>query len=118
MLPPAESLATRWLAVSVDVEKVGKVHLVGRALRAMAVDSILGGANAETVVKVRSRVAVERRDNGRKVIGFDYNTAQEASKHADSLRQRLASTNLWDFSREVGIAYDSIADAGPSEQSP
>ena len=111
--PPAESLAVRWIDVSVTTEAVPVIRLVGRAVRAIVVDSRLGGANYETSPKVRCRVALERRDDGSELLGFDYTNEPEAGRHAASLRTRLFTSGLWDFCREVGVPFDRIADAVP-----
>ena len=104
--PPEESLAARWLAVSVEIERVSRVRLIGRAIRAVAVDSILGGASYMTEGKLQSQVRVSRRDDGRCVLTFDHGTHSEAIAHANSLRERLVLQNLWDFSRSTGVRAD------------
>lgn len=111
--PAAESLAARWIDVSITPEAVPAVRLVGRAVKAVLVDSLLGGANYETSPLVRCRVALRRRDEDRELVGYDYTNEAEASRHAASLRARLSTAGLWDFCREVGVPFDQIADAVP-----
>ena len=111
--PPAESLAARWIDVSLTTEAVPAIRLIGRAVRAILVDSLLGGANHETTPRVRCRVELTRRDDGSDLVGFDYNNGREATAHVASLRARLSTAVLWDFCREVGVPFERIADAVP-----
>lgn len=111
--PPAESLAARWIDVSITTEAVPVVRLVGRAVRAAFVDALLGGGDSEVSPKVPCRVTLRRRDDGRELVGYDYTNGPEASRHAASLRARLSAEGLWDFCREVGVPFDQIADAVP-----
>ena len=97
--PPEESLAARWLSVSVDTEAVSRSRLIGRALRAVVVDSILGGANSGTEGRLHSQVKVSRRDNGLCLLTFEYGLHSKAIQHATSLQERLKLQNLWDFGR-------------------
>jgi hypothetical protein len=92
--PPEESLAARWLAVSVDTEAVSRSRLIGRALRAVVVDSILGGANSGTEGRLHSQVKVSRCDNGLCLLTFEYGLHSEAIQHATSLQERLKLQNL------------------------
>ena len=101
--------------MSVEIEKVSRVRLIGRAVRAVAVDSILGSANYMTEGKLQSQVKISRHDDGRCVLTFDYGTHSEAIAHANSLRKRLVLQNLWDFSRSTGVPFDLIADARPAD---
>ncbi len=111
--PPAESLAARWIDVSITTEAAPVVRLVGRAVRAALVDALLGGGDSEVSPKVPCRVTLRRRDDGRELVGYDYTNGPEASRHAASLRARLSAEGLWDFCREVGVPFDQIADAVP-----
>jgi len=86
---------------------------MGRTVTAVLGDALLGVGDPETSPKVRCRVALRRRDDGRELVGYDYTNGPEASRHAASLRARLSAEGLWDFCREVGVPFDQIADAVP-----
>jgi hypothetical protein len=110
-----ESAASRWLEVSITWEPAGPVRLAGRAALEFVTDLVAGGWAGGIPAKRRSVLAVMRRDDGRTVITFDHDYEQEALDHLDSLKQRLRTMRLWDFCRDVGIAFDRVSDALPAD---
>lgn len=110
----SESAAARWLAASLTWEPAGRLRLLGRALLEIASDVLTGGWIGGIPAKRRAKVLVRRRDNDRTVITFDHDIEGEALDHLESLNDRLHSMRLFDFCRDVGIDYGSVADALPA----
>lgn len=61
----------------------------------------------------RWTVRVRRRDNGRVVLRFESRDRWASLEHAQSLRERAGSEDLWTFCRNVGIAFYATEDASP-----
>jgi hypothetical protein len=108
-----DARASRWLRVTVEIEPVGRLRLLGRALRAEAVQIAWGWLGGIATVKSQCSVRILRRCDGDEVAAFDHDNDRDALDHASSLRDRLATMRLWDFCRAVGIPFDAVADATP-----
>jgi hypothetical protein len=101
-----------WFSVRVHRVPERIWHRMGRWLLAV-VELVVDPAALVPTSTAPYRVAVVRRDNGVEVATFDYAGGEGAGVHQQSLQQRLATMNLWDFARDAGIAFPLIADARP-----
>lgn len=105
--------ASRWLEADYD----------GPTFRGLRLLSKLVGAWLRTWlwdqpdIAAHCRVVIRRRDNQAEVAAFDYNRVQEAHDHVTDIQARLAQMTLFEFTRDVGIAYEKIADAKPADES-
>lgn len=107
-----DSRAARWLVAEYEGPTFTGLRLVpkliGSWLRMWLLD--------EPDIAADCRVVVRRRDNGVEVAAFGYGRVNEAHDHVASLRDRLAQMTLFDFTREVGVSFDKVADARPIEE--
>lgn len=101
--------AARWLEADYDGPTFSGPRLVpkliGSWLRALLWD--------EPDIAADCRAVVRRRDNGLEVAVFEYRRVNEAHEHVVSLRDRLAQLTLFDFTRDVGVPFEKVADARP-----
>ncbi|MFL6109613.1 MAG: hypothetical protein ACJ72L_21820 [Marmoricola sp.] len=98
-----------------EYERVGRVRMVWRMVREFLVDLVTMSWVQGDDLKVFSDVVVFRRDTGGTVAAYPYDYLGEAKTHVESLLERLESTQIFDFCRDLGISIDAIAGEGDLE---
>lgn len=104
--------ADAWLDVAVEPRRVR--HAWARNWSRLLLGLVTWDSSDIGYVRQPCRVVVTRRDTGVAVASFDHDSQGEGLQHLADLRTHLASMRLFDFARDVGIAYDAVADAIPS----
>ncbi|GAA1159163.1 hypothetical protein [Nocardioides aquiterrae] len=112
-MPEEAALAARWFGVRGEFELVSRRRMAVLTARHWLV--LLGswGILSSDFDPPRfCDVIVFRRDTGAAVASFSHSQLGSATGHLTDLRDRLLSTHVFDFCRELGLSIDVVIGPG------
>lgn len=110
-----ENHAGRWFAIRAEYERVRWPGMVRRYIKEFAL-AFVSLSVVTPDLKIFCDVFIVRRDTGAAVAAFSYSHISEATHHVEDLRSRLASTQVFDFCRELRIGVTAVAGPGTERQ--
>lgn len=107
-MKPGESAAARWFDVRLEPEQLSRTRYFGRAARWIVGEATPLFWLQGILPKIGATVVVFRRADGFPVKEFDYDSQHLAAWHLAKVQDRLTSTQVFDFCRELGIDINHL----------